>query len=240
MAETISVALPVYNGAMYLKQQLDSILDQLEPDDEIVAAYQPSSDLSLEILERYQDRDGRIKIFHNKGRGITSNFQLALEHCNGDYIFLCDQDDVWLPEKRKAVVETFRSSGADFVLHDAVHTDENLNRQDKTFFEIYPLGPGKWKNIKKPRMSGCCMAFTRAMRDKVLPLPEIYGYDQWIFVVAEFTGRIEYLPEVLLLHRLHGENSTTSTRRLDVVLYCRAKLLIHLAMRLLRIKILKK
>ncbi len=79
------------------------------------------------------------------------------------------------------------------------------------------------------------MAFTRAMRDKVLPLPEIYGYDQWIFVVAEFAGRIEYLPRVLLLHRLHGENSTSSTRRLDVVLYCRAKLLIHLGLRLLEL-----
>ena len=157
-----------------------------------------------------------------------------------DYIFLCDQDDVWLPEKRQSVVSAFRSGGADLILHDAVHTDDTLNRQNKTFFELYPLGPGKWKNIKKPRMSGCCMAFTRAMRDKVLPLPEIYGYDQWIFVVAEFVGRIEYLPQVLLLHRLHGENSTSSTRRLDVVLYCRAKLLIHLGLRLLRIKFLKK
>lgn len=240
MAETISVALPVYNGALYLEQQLNSILEQLEPGDEIVAAYQPSSDNSLEILERYQRSDERVKILHNDRKGITANFQLALEHCGGDYIFLCDQDDVWLPEKRQSVVSAFRSGGADLILHDAVHTDETLNRQNKTFFEIYPLGPGKWKNIKKPRMSGCCMAFTRAMRDKVLPLPEIYGYDQWIFVVAEFVGRIEYLPQVLLLHRLHGENSTSSTRRLDVVLYCRAKLLIHLGLRLLRIKFLKK
>ena len=240
MTETVSVALPVYNGALYLEQQLDSILEQLEPGDEIIAAYQPSEDDSLRILERYQQKDSRVKILQNSQKGITANFQLALEHCSGDYIFISDQDDVWLPQKRQAVVETFRSSGADLVLHDAVHTDENLNRQDQTFFEIYPLGPGKWKNIKKPRMSGCCMAFTRAMRDKVLPLPEIYGYDQWIFVVAEFTGRIEYLHEVLLLHRLHGENSTTSTRRLDVVLYCRAKLLLHLLLRLLRIRVLKK
>ena len=110
------------------------------------------------------------EILHNDRKGITSNFQLALEHCGGDYIFLCDQDDVWLPEKRQSVVSAFRSGGADLILRDAVHTDETLNRQNKTFFEIYPLGPGKWKNIKKPRMSGCCMAFTRAMRDKVLPL----------------------------------------------------------------------
>ena len=66
MAETISVALPVYNGALYLEQQLNSILEQLEPGDEIVAAYQPSSDNSLEILERYQRSDERVKILHNE------------------------------------------------------------------------------------------------------------------------------------------------------------------------------
>ena len=138
-------------------------------------------------------------------------------------------------------MSAFRSGGADLILHDAVHTDETLNRQNKTFFEIYPLGPGKWKNIKKPRMSGCCMAFTRAMRDKVLPLPEIYGYDQWIFVVAEFVGRIEYLPcRCRCSTACTGRTARLRPGVLDVVLYCRAKLLVHLGLRLLRIKFLKK
>ena len=121
------------------------------------------------------------------------------------------------------------------VIHNAVHTDEALQPQEHSFFEIYPIGPGKWKNIKKPRMSGCCMAFTRSMGQKLLPLPEIHGYDQWIAVLAEFAGRIEYLDQVLLLHRLHGGNVTTSTRRLDIVLRCRAKLICCLGLRLCRI-----
>lgn len=150
MAETISVALPVYNGALYLEQQLNSILEQLEPGDEIVAAYQPSSDNSLEILERYQRSDERVKILHNDRKGITSNFQLALEYCGGDYIFLCDQDDVWLPEKRQSVVSAFRSGGADLILHDAVHTDETLNRQNKTFLRSIRWGPGNGRTLRSP------------------------------------------------------------------------------------------
>jgi glycosyltransferase involved in cell wall biosynthesis len=238
MLATISVALPVYNGAAYLAPQLDSILAQLETGDEIVVAYQPSTDDSRAILEDYCARDPRIRLLINEGKaGITANFQLALSQCRGDYIFLCDQDDVWLPQKRSAVLRAFEESGADLVSHNAVHTDEQLNPQQQTFFEIYPIGPGKWKNIKKPRMSGCCMAMTRAMRDRVLPLPEIYGYDQWIAVVAEFSGRITYLDEVLLLHRLHGDNSTSGTRRLSRILRCRSKLLLCLGARLLRIRL---
>lgn len=237
MAATVSVALPVYNGALYLAEQLDSILQQLEDQDEIVVAYQPSTDDSLAILERYERLDPRVKILHNPRTGITANFDLAISHCAGDYIFLSDQDDVWLPDKRQVIVDAFAHSGADMIIHNAVHTDAQLNRENHTFFEIYPIGPGKWKNIKKPRMSGCCMAFTHAMRDKLLPLPEIHGYDQWLAVVAEFTGTIQYLDNVLLLHRLHGENSTTSTRKLSIVLRCRAKLLCCLVLRLCRIKI---
>ncbi len=237
MTATVSVALPVYNGALYLAEQLDSILQQLEAGDEIIAAYQPSEDDSLSILQAYHAKDPRVKIIYNQGRGITSNFDEAICHCSGDVIFLSDQDDIWLPNKRQVVVDAFARTGADLIIHNAVHTDAQLRRQEHTFFEIYPIGPGKWKNIKKPRMSGCCMAFTSSMRDKLLPLPEIYGYDQWIAVLAEFTGKIVYLDDVLLLHRLHGENSTTSTRRLSLVLRCRAKLLCFLALRLCRIRL---
>lgn len=237
MAGTVSVALPVYNGAQFLADQLDSILSQLHGEDEIVIAYQASSDASLELLEDYCSRDARVKLYHNPRPGITSNFNLAISHCTGDYIFLSDQDDVWLERKREHVVAAFQRSGADLVLHNAVHTDAELHREEKSFFEIYPIGPGKWKNIEKPRMSGCCMAFTKNMKERLLPIPEIRGYDQWVAVLAEFSGRIEYLDEILLLHRLHGDNSTTSTRPLPLVLRCRAKLLCCLFLRLARIRL---
>lgn len=237
MSDMVSVALPVYHGAQYLEEQLNSILNQLEPGDEVVISYQDSQDGSLELIQRLQEKDGRIKLVLNDEPGITANFNLAIEHCAGDYIFLSDQDDVWLPDKRQKMLECFHRTGADLIHHNAVHTDEALHPQEKTFFEIYPIGPGKWHNIKKPRMSGCCMAFTRALRQKLLPLPEIWGYDQWIVVLAEFVGKIVYLDDVLLLHRLHGDNSTTSTRRLSVVLRCRARLLFYLVLRLIRIRV---
>lgn len=235
MKEMVSVAMPVYHGAQFLAPQLDSILEQLEPQDELVIAYQSSNDGSLALLEDYQRRDARVRLLINPGSGITSNFNFAISHCRGDYIFISDQDDVWLAEKRARCVKVLKDSGAQLVIHNAVHTDAELKPQEKTFFEIYPIGPGKWKNIKKPRMSGCCMAFTKAFQKRVLPLPEIYGYDQWIAVLAEFSGKIVYLDDVLLFHRLHGDNSTSTTRRLSIILKCRTRLLLHLFLRLVRI-----
>lgn len=232
MKERVSVAMPVYNGAQFLKEQMDSILTQLEAQDELVIAYQISEDSSLMIIEEYQRLDPRVRVIRNSTSGITSNFNLAISNCTGDYIFLSDQDDVWLEGKRNLCVQALRDSGAQLVIHNAVHTDAELHPQQKSFFEIYPIGPGKWKNIKKPRMSGCCMAFTRAFQKKLLPMPEIYGYDQWIAVLAEFSGEIVYLDDVLLLHRLHGENSTSTTRRLGVIIKCRSKLIVHLFLRL--------
>lgn len=235
MTEMVSVALPVYNGAMYLKPQLDSILAQLKPDDELVVAYQASTDRSLEILEQYQKMDARVKVYQNDKTGVTANFDLALSKCQGDCIFISDQDDVWMEGKRDRCVEALQKSGAELVIHNALHTNDALEPQKETFFEIYPIGPGRWKNIKKPRMSGCCMAMTQEMRERVLPIPEIHGYDQWIAVLAEWSGAVTYLDDVLLLHRLHGDNVTTGTRKLGVILRCRAKLMVSLVMRLIRI-----
>ena len=237
----ISVAMAAYQGAKYLPDQIDSILNQLSLQDELVVAYQTSQDATQAILEGYAQTDPRVKLIHNPKGGVTSNFDLALHHCRGEFIFLSDQDDVWLPEKCSAVLDCFQSTGADLVIHNAVHTNDDLQAQDQTFFQIYPIGPGKLRNIAKPRMSGCCMALRRGILEKLLPLPEIRGYDQWIAVGAEFIGSIAYLDQVLLLHRLHGENVTPEHRRaLPVILVCRAKLLVCLALRLLRVKVRKR
>ena len=237
MGTSVSVALATFHGGEFLKEQMDSILAQLSEQDEVVVAYQPSRDDTLAILEDYAARDPRVRILHNPQTGVTSNFNLALSHCRGEYIFLSDQDDVWLPQKRQAVLDCFAQTGADMVIHDAVHTDQALHPQKETFFQIYPIGPGKLRNILLPRMSGCCMAMTRQMKDKLLPIPEIRGYDQWLAVGAEFLGEIAYLDQVLLLHRLHGENVTPSSRRsLSTILSCRARLVVALAKRLKREK----
>ena len=231
----ISVAMAAYNGEKYIAEQLDSILPQLGENDELVISCDPSSDRTEEILSRYADEDARIRLLKGPGSGVTDNFNNAISACRGEFIFLSDQDDVWAEGKVERVLRCFEEEKADLVIHNGVHTDENLQPIQASFFEVYRIGDGKLKNILKPRYSGCCMAFTKRMKNIILPMPEIHGYDQWIATVCEFWGHIAYPEEVLLLHRLHEDNVTpVSSRPLAVILKLRLLLVWNLLKRALR------
>lgn len=104
----ISVCMATYNGGRFIKEQIDSILPQLSQYDELIVSDDGSTDRTLEIIASYKDE--RIKVFHHQKTGnkyyptlkvcySTNNFENALKQAKGDYIFLCDQDDIW--EKNK-------------------------------------------------------------------------------------------------------------------------------------------
>lgn len=234
----ISVAMAVYNGEKYLPKQLDSILKQLEPQDEIVVSYDKSRDNTWQLLQEYQSKYPQVRVLENQNPGINGNFNNAIAGCKGDYIFICDQDDRWADNKRVAVVESFEKHGADMVIHNGVHIDGEGKVISDPFFSMYRIGDGKLKNILKPRYSGCCTAFTREMAAKIMPMPmKLDAYDHWIGTVGEFFGKIAYDERILLYHRLHGGNVTpVSTRSLGVILKARGRLLWELAKRMKREK----
>lgn len=235
---SISVAMAVYNGEAYLPEQLDSILKQLEPQDEIVVSYDKSRDNTWQLLQEYQSKYPQVRVLENQNPGINGNFNNAIAGCKGDYIFICDQDDRWADNKRAAVVESFEKHGADMVIHNGVHIDGEGKVISDPFFSMYRIGDGKLKNILKPRYSGCCTAFTREMAAKIMPMPmKLDAYDHWIGTVGEFFGKIAYDERILLYHRLHGGNVTpVSTRSLGVILKARGRLLWELAKRMNREK----
>lgn len=208
----ISVVLPSYNGGSYLKQQLDSILEQLTKIDELVISDDGSSDETLAIAEEYQAKDQRIRLLSGPRQGIKKNVAYALKHTRGQYIFLADQDDIWLPGKVDKVMDAFFQQKAFVVIHDArVFTGENSdNIQLESFFAFRDAGPGVMKNIVKNSYIGCCMAFRRELLALVLPIPnQIEMHDQWIGVLGDyFAGKSCFLREPLLLYRRHGANNS--------------------------------
>ncbi|MDE5758415.1 MAG: glycosyltransferase, partial [Allobaculum sp.] len=91
----ISVCIATYNGERYIETQIRSILDQLNEDDEIIISDDSSTDRTLDIIRSLND--SRIKLFAgNKFHSRTFNFENALKQATGDFIFLSDQDDIWL------------------------------------------------------------------------------------------------------------------------------------------------
>lgn len=233
----ISVAMAVYNGERFLPEQLDSILCQLETQDELVISYDQSKDRTWEILCDYAARYQQVKLIKNTDPGVSGNFNNALLNCTGDYLFICDQDDRWSENKRVAVLETFAKTGADMVIHNGVHMDVAGKVISDPFFTTDRIGDGKIRNILRSRYSGCCMAFSKEMSKKILPFPkQIDAYDRWIGTVGEFMGQIAYDERVLLYHRLHGENVTTGTRGVRTIIRTRLELVRELRKRIRREK----
>ena len=234
MSVRASVAIAAYQGEKYLPIQIDSVLEQLSKDDELVVSYDNSKDNTLELLNDYAAKDSRVKVFKNDNPGITGNFNNALANCRGEYIFICDQDDKWIEGKLVKVLKHFEE-GAEMVIHNGTHTNAELTPIGKPFFEMYRIGDGKLKNFMKPRYSGCCIAFTKRIKEIILPIPEIYAYDHWVGMVGECFGTIAYEKDVLLLHRLHSDNVTPEQRRsLGLIFKTRLKLLFCLIGRKLR------
>ena len=134
---TISVALCTYNGEKYLAEQLDSILSQENPVDEIVVCDDGSTDNTQSILQDYQARFPELfRIFINeKNLGYVANFEKALSLCTGDLIFLCDQDDIWHQDKVKFILHYFKENP---LIGVAAHNLDLIGTYDgnKTFWEL--------------------------------------------------------------------------------------------------------
>ena len=227
-----SVAMAVYNGEKHIRQQIDSILSQLEEYDELVISYDKSLDNTWEIIQRYAQQDSRVRVVenHNPG-GAQNNFTNAVTSCEGQYIFLADQDDFWYENKISTVVHTLETTGADLVVHDGYMTDAELNILENTIFQRFGTYNNPFLNIVKQNFWGCCMAFRAEIRDFVCPFPNKggVGHDIWIGILMGFSGKIVRIPECLIAHRLHGSNvSAEKTRPFLVVLKHRLWLLYFL------------
>ncbi|MBR6567967.1 MAG: glycosyltransferase family 2 protein [Clostridia bacterium] len=204
----ISVALAAYKGEKYIEAQIRSILPQLSHGDEIIVSDDRPGGMTEKIVKRIALEDSRVVWVEGKSKGVVSNFVNAIRYCKGDKIFLCDQDDVWLPDKVKRVMEAF-DEGYDLVLHNAYITDGDLNITDYSFFEKRGSKKGVLRNIFKNSYMGCCMAFDRKLLKKIMPMPRsIPMHDQWIGILAEIYGKVKFLDLPLIYYRVHGGNVT--------------------------------
>lgn len=117
----ISVAMASYNGEPYIREQIDSILNQTVLPDEIVVSDDNSDDSTYSILEDYRAicKNVEIKLYKNPGKGISSNFENAIRNTTGDIVFLCDQDDLWMPDKVKVIREIMETNPENIVIHNS-------------------------------------------------------------------------------------------------------------------------
>ncbi len=233
----ISVCIATHNGGAYLSQQISSILSQILPDDEIVISDDGSTDDSIKIIESFRDK--RIKLVHYRQLSIngnrhknfiyaTRNFENALRYAKGDFIFLCDQDDIWYPNKIKICVSVLTKY--DFVKHDYTLIDKNgkileLNHYNYKYYNKLTV----IKALKDLPFRGCCMAFRKSVIDSCMPFPsKCFQHDSWIGINAILNRfKFKYINCPLIYHRVHDNNVSklNSPNKLYYKLWYRIKLM---------------
>lgn len=218
-APTISVALCTYNGAAFLPAQWASLCQQTQLPDEVVVCDDGSTDETLTVLAALAtDAPFRVRIEPNPTRlGYNKNFELALSHCTGDLIFLCDQDDAWLPHKIRTMVNFMGEHPATrMAFCNAQLTDEHLNPQSGFFWEKVRFDKAarqRWRAgyamdvlLDGNRVMGCASVVRRGLLTNALPIPAQvpgYIYDGWLALIAAGNGGIQFINQSLQLYRTH-------------------------------------
>lgn len=202
----ISVCIATFNAGPYILAQLESILVQIACDDEVIVFDDQSTDETVCIIKSLQDP--RIRLFEQKERkGVILNFECALDVAKGNFIFLSDQDDVWLPGKVFKCLSALETNTA--IVTDCIVVDEQLSPIAPSFFAIRNSRKGLIKNLVANSYMGCCMAFRREVLTIALPFPKnIPMHDAWLGLAAELNGQVLFHPEPLLLYRRHKANAS--------------------------------
>lgn len=223
----IGVAMATYNGEKYIREQILSILQQTLVPDEILVSDDGSKDGTLDIVRELilpaKNVGTEIVIrTDNPRHGIGGNFEWAITHSVGDYIFICGQDDVWMPEKVEHILEVFsQHPDAEMVCHGLSMIDANGNAIEGEFsrsmFEI--LLPQRDIVTKAERamfldaalstylISGTSICMASSLVSKSMPIPVDSAEDQWLPFCATADNALWYLDEKLVSYRIHNSAS---------------------------------
>ena len=217
---TISVAMCTYNGAKYIREQLDSILHQTRPVDEIIVSDDGSSDETLEILQKYAKEYPCVHYAKNsKNKGFKQNFLDTMRQCSGDIVFLADQDDRWLPNKVEFILDWYeKHPQVQLVFSDANIIDGDGNATGETAFELVGFDSDKQKAASHGfLMSIFCVGNRATGATMAIRKDFISSYkDEWyadvkyhdIALALEAAGMevAGFITEPLIAYRLHDNN----------------------------------
>ena len=215
----LSIALCTYNGAVYLKEQLESIAAQTRAPDELVISDDQSTDDTLRLIKEFAAAAGfPVRLAVNESNlGIAKNFEKAIGLCRGDVIMLSDQDDVWHSDKLESVERIFEAKPQlSLVFSNAELVDETLGLFDQTLFDLVHFDDEKQRLVKSGRaldlqlrenlVLGATVAFRATLKELVLPIsgngPLVH--DGWIVLLIAAVGEIDFINRPLMKYRQHS------------------------------------
>lgn len=207
---TVSVCMATYNGMVHISEQLESILQQLSTDDELVISDDHSTDGTWEYLKKLAANDHRIRLFQNPKTGVINNFEHAILQTKNELIFLSDQDDIW-KENKVAVMSRYfaENSRIQVIVSDLVIINNQKEILVPSYQAMRKTRNGFWQNWLRSSYIGAAMAFRRELKEKILPIPAtVPMHDMWIGLLADKKRQVMFIPEKLVYYRRHDHNVT--------------------------------
>lgn len=213
-----SVAICTYNGEKYIREQIDSILNQTQKIDEIIVCDDRSSDKTIAILEEYALANPNLfRIYINEvNLRSVKNFEKAIELCTGDIIFLSDQDDAWIPEKVAEYVDYFNQNANIKVIASNGYciNDDSQIEEKYAIWEVPQFLKEKGAtydyfsiiNYVSNLATGASMAFRKEIIADILPIPIVknFHHDEWITIVASRNNEFVLLNKKYFYYRTHN------------------------------------
>ncbi len=226
--------MATYNGENYIEEQLVSILSQLHVDDEVIIVDDCSTDQTIPIIQSFSD--SRIRLFRNQQNlKQIKSFEIALSRARYEWIFLSDQDDIWLPYKvsiYKQIEAISPGIGAIFSNHRLMF-DSTISTE--CMYSLNPL-----LSVHIPWINtlghGPSIAFQRALLSRILPFPPyITSHDQWIAQMLSLISNVYFIHAPCQLYRRHV-NQVTNKGRMPMfkLLQSRLYTTLNLLMRIVR------
>ena len=215
--EQIDIILATYNGEKYLKEQLDSILNQTYTNFRLLISDDCSQDSTKEILKEYEKKDNRIKVFfQEKNLGYVKNFEFLLTKVESSIYALSDQDDIWNKDKVEKSYNRLKEENADLVFTDLEMIDEEGKTIKNSFNDYMKLSRKIERTLNSYELeylyncvTGCTILAKTEMLKKILPIPKTSKHiihDYWIAIITTLNGRVTYLKEPTIKYRQHSQN----------------------------------
>ncbi len=218
---SLAILLATYNGAKYLKEQLNSLLTQTYNDFTIYIHDDNSTDATLSIIQEYTANHNNIILLQDPQtiRGAKGSFGWLMEQVEAQYYMFCDQDDVWLPTKIQQSIELIKKkeiqngTNTPIVINsDLQVVDQNLKTINESMWVTSKLNPTLLQQLKYLQVynfsTGCTMIINKQSRDISLPIPpEALMHDSWITLkTLSSSGKVYSLPKPTILYRQHQNN----------------------------------
>ncbi len=216
----VDILIPTYNGAKYLKTQLDSILNQSYPNWRILIRDDGSTDGTLGIIQDWKcSNPGKLFLFEDrdKGLGVSQSFGRLLTESTAPYVMFCDQDDFWDSEKIKKSLDKIQAEENNgggiplMVCTDLEVVDSELNSISKSFWRDRKDSPQILEDFEKliahSVVTGNTIMLNRAAVKLAVPIKtDFFLYDQWISIKVARYGKILFIDEALVKYRQHSSN----------------------------------